>query len=481
MTAVSARQARRFPGLEGFIRPALPRSGPWRSLGATCLLAAGLLACSAASGVLAVVLTGAELRDGGRLGPLAQLCLLAGFLLTWPVLWGVMRLFHRRGPSTLLGPAPLVPAYLRGMAVMAAFALTGICIALLSIGAPQAGPGASPGMAAAVLLLLLVQTASEELVFRGYLLQQLAVRWRNPLGWALLPSVLFGLMHYTPSVPADAALMAMIRTGGLGLLLALVTARTGTLGAAMGIHFVNNVMAMLVVGSAESQLGLTLWQWPPMSFGLLDFVVMPLWLGVLGLACWKLLPVPTPQAAPARPGAPSTGTAAGHPLPPEGQAPAGAADTPVPWEEDTPAAGPCEATAHLPPAPETGRAGRRPEGGIVPDPDLPARQPGTGIATDPGPSARQPEGGIAPDPDPSTRRPEGGIADPGLPARQPEAGVTPGGKAHGLAPGGPGAAQAGAPATPEAGRADGRPAAVTPEAETPARWPAAGEERTPGG
>ncbi len=45
----------------------------------------------------------------------------------------------------------------------------------------------------------LIQTGAEELVFRGYLQQQLAARFASPLIWMVLPALIFGAVHYDPA------------------------------------------------------------------------------------------------------------------------------------------------------------------------------------------------------------------------------------------------------------------------------------------
>ena len=97
------------------------------------------------------------------------------------------------------------------------------------------------------LPLLLVQTAAEELAFRGFLMQCLAARFARPLVWFLLPALLFGALHWNPAeLGANASLVALSATV-IGLVLADVTAKTGNLSAAIGLHFANNVTSLLVV------------------------------------------------------------------------------------------------------------------------------------------------------------------------------------------------------------------------------------------
>ena len=50
---------------------------------------------------------------------------------------------------------------------------------------------------------ILLQTGAEELLFRGYLQQQFAARFKSAGPWLILPSVLFGLAHYDPSADVE--------------------------------------------------------------------------------------------------------------------------------------------------------------------------------------------------------------------------------------------------------------------------------------
>lgn len=111
------------------------------------------------------------------------------------------------------------------------------------------------------LVLIFIQTGTEEAIFRGYFLQQLAARFRSPLAWMVVPSLLFGLLHYSPAMPWQSALLMMAWATLFGLFTADLTARTGSLAAAWGFHFVNNVNALLIVGSKEAG-GLALWVMP---------------------------------------------------------------------------------------------------------------------------------------------------------------------------------------------------------------------------
>ena len=112
------------------------------------------------------------------------------------------------------------------------------------------------------LFFLLIQVSAEELLFRGYLQSQLAARGLHKSIWILLPSVLFGLLHYDPTVMGEAAPWIVIWTIGFGILAADLTARSGTLGPAIAFHFAVNFMAVTLIGFGDYLGGLTLYIYP---------------------------------------------------------------------------------------------------------------------------------------------------------------------------------------------------------------------------
>ncbi|MEC7765070.1 MAG: type II CAAX endopeptidase family protein [Pseudomonadota bacterium] len=98
------------------------------------------------------------------------------------------------------------------------------------------------------MLLIFLQTFAEEALFRGYLLQQLRARFASVFVWAVLPSLIFGLLHYDAATYGTMnALAYVINTTTTGILLCLITMRTGNLGAAAGLHFGNNA-ALIFIG-----------------------------------------------------------------------------------------------------------------------------------------------------------------------------------------------------------------------------------------
>ncbi|MDX1743992.1 MAG: type II CAAX endopeptidase family protein [Ruegeria sp.] len=132
------------------------------------------------------------------------------------------------------------------------------------------------------LFAVLIQTSAEEMLFRGYLQQSLAARFRSPVIWMGVPSVLFAAGHYAPGVSGENAALVAIWACIFGFLTADLTARAGTLGPAIAMHFLNNTVALVFISLPETLSGLALYLLPyDMSatgmlrqWLLVDFVVM---------------------------------------------------------------------------------------------------------------------------------------------------------------------------------------------------------------
>lgn len=220
-----------------------------------------------------------ELMSGST--PLAMYVLLASFGLISLSVFAVVRFLHKRGALTVFGPTMLaVPQFFR---VLGMLVLLGIVLMVL----PPYDMGGElvPNMAMGLWALLLplsllavfVQVSAEEIFFRGYLQQQLAARFSSPWVWMVLPSTLFAIGHYQPSEAGGNALIIAIWAGLFGLLMADLTARAGSIGPALAVHFLNNVTALLITALPDSLGGLALWHTP---FGMEDEAQLRAWLPV---------------------------------------------------------------------------------------------------------------------------------------------------------------------------------------------------------
>lgn len=253
---------------DAFVAPARPRRELWRLLPAGTIIVATYLGLLFLLGAY-LTQTYGPLIAGALLHRMAQgdspgvmLLLLWTFLglAAGPIL--AARLIHGRAAGTLFGPDPR-----RVLADFFAVALpvTGMHVLLLPLvlGSEDIRPGlnvaAFVGYLPFALPGLLIQTSAEEILFRGYLQQQLAARFAHPAVWMGLPSALFALGHYLPADYGANAWAVALWAGVFGLLAADLTARTGTLGAALGLHFANNVASLLLVGIERNLDGLSLW------------------------------------------------------------------------------------------------------------------------------------------------------------------------------------------------------------------------------
>lgn len=135
------------------------------------------------------------------------------------------------------------------------------------------------------LLAILVQVSAEEIAFRGYLQSQLAARFTSRWVWMVLPSLGFGALHYSSAAGPSAVLM-VIWAAAFGLIAADLTARSGSLGPAIALHFTHN--SGLLYASMEDNLSdLSLYLIPmTLSDTAALWPMMVLELGVIVLA-WR--------------------------------------------------------------------------------------------------------------------------------------------------------------------------------------------------
>jgi uncharacterized protein len=104
------------------------------------------------------------------------------------------------------------------------------------------------------LILTPIQTTSEELFFRGYLVQAGSLLSRNAIFLSLLSGVLFALPHIgNPEMAANFTIV-LLSYFVLGVFLAWISIKDGTIELAIGLHAANNLFAGLVVTFPQSAL-----------------------------------------------------------------------------------------------------------------------------------------------------------------------------------------------------------------------------------
>ncbi|MFI6818475.1 type II CAAX prenyl endopeptidase Rce1 family protein [Nonomuraea sp. NPDC050328] len=164
-----------------------------------------------------------------------------------PVVYGTAALIQRRRPGTLSSVAgrlrwgwmaqcagiAVVALLLGQIAMVSAFAATGE-----DLSGMFGWAGWATFLPALLVIVLLVpfQAATEEYIFRGWLVQAFGSYLRNPIYGILLGSLAFMSLHgYTGA--------GMIDVFSFGVVMGLLTVRTGGLEAAIAMHVINNVFA----------------------------------------------------------------------------------------------------------------------------------------------------------------------------------------------------------------------------------------------
>jgi membrane protease YdiL (CAAX protease family) len=99
------------------------------------------------------------------------------------------------------------------------------------------------------VLLIPIQTSSEEYIFRGYLMQGFANLAKNKWFPLLMTSVIFGGMHiFNPEV-SKIGYIVLVYYIGTGLFLGIITLMDEGMELALGFHAANNLVGALLVTS----------------------------------------------------------------------------------------------------------------------------------------------------------------------------------------------------------------------------------------
>lgn len=267
---------------------------PWRPLvGMLATIAAGLIV----GPLLALLVIGIGVQASGidtfwefvrgvealDVTPAVLLMVNISLALLIPITWLAVRLLHNLRPRWLGSVRPglrwRLLAVLCGWALVSTLLAYGIYAFLLPAQALPEGSGASEAVdttATTVAFLLVIvlttplQSAGEEYLFRGYLLQAFGAWVRAPWFTLLLTSLLFALAHGGQNAPLfiDRFLFGLV-AGGLVIY-------TGGLEAGIALHVVNNLVALGVAaatGSLSSTLGVTDASWAVLAVDTLQFVV----------------------------------------------------------------------------------------------------------------------------------------------------------------------------------------------------------------
>ncbi len=196
-------------------------------------------------------------------GPIDTMFILSGFSGLWLGVMAAGRWLHRQKFGAFFAPIPRLrpAAFLKGAGLgLACATLSALPVIFL---VDDIRPGLEPARLAVFLLplilLIFIQASAEELVFRGYLLQQLGAWSRHWLVWALLPSLLFGFVHYDPALPDGGGYYYVVAAVLMGLLFAAVVRRSGTLWSSIGLHMAINLFGLTMLGAEGVMSGTQMW------------------------------------------------------------------------------------------------------------------------------------------------------------------------------------------------------------------------------
>lgn len=254
---------------ENLVAPARAHAAAWRLLLGVSVGLISFVGLNYSYVKIAELLVGNEwlapiAQNGVNIGPGQTIFLLSTFSCMLAAVGLTVAVVHRANPLSLLGNTSkalkdfrmamiaLLPALVVIMIIQFLFegvqinVATKLWLTLLPLSLP----------------LVLLQVTAEEAVFRGYLQSQIAALGVHPVVWIMVPSVLFGMGHYNPDVVGYAAPFFVLWAIMFGALAADLTARTGSIGAAVAFHFMNNVIAILLIGLHDHLGGLALWVLP---------------------------------------------------------------------------------------------------------------------------------------------------------------------------------------------------------------------------
>ncbi|TFL18079.1 CPBP family intramembrane glutamic endopeptidase [Jannaschia formosa] len=255
------------PAFARFVAPARARASLWRLVFGVVTIAVvyvlGILAILGAVWGLVgnAGLTGWMQRIALADTPTAVLLMLGTFVGMFGGTVVAARLVHKRAPATLTGDR-LWPGFALGTGVAAAIFGLSFLFPLPFEPVRNVPLDIFLTFLPLALLGLLLQTGAEEVLFRGYLQQQLAARFDHPAVWIVLPSLVFGALHYNPALAGPNALWLVAAATLFGLVAADLTRVTGSIGVAWGVHFANNAAAILILALNGSLSGLSLWKTP---------------------------------------------------------------------------------------------------------------------------------------------------------------------------------------------------------------------------
>ncbi len=104
------------------------------------------------------------------------------------------------------------------------------------------------------LILTFIQTSTEELFFRGYIIQGFGNKIKNPITLSLISGILFMIPHLGNPEVSQSIILLPLYYFGVGFLFALITIKSNGLELAIGAHAANNFFGSYVLNFKGSVL-----------------------------------------------------------------------------------------------------------------------------------------------------------------------------------------------------------------------------------
>ncbi len=200
------------------------------------------------------------LLDPAILGPIPYYVILnVSFILFFAGIWLAAVAIHRRPLRSVVTARPNIHWQRMGLGFVVWFLLGILGSAVEYLIWPETfsyhlEPATFLLFAFIALILTPIQTTSEELFFRGYLVQAGSLISRNAIFLSLLSGVLFALPHIGNPELAANFYVVLLAYFVLGAFLAAISILDGTIELAIGVHAANNLFAGLVVTFPQSAL-----------------------------------------------------------------------------------------------------------------------------------------------------------------------------------------------------------------------------------
>lgn len=190
-----------------------------------------------------------------------MLALMMGmFVFTFLFLWFALKFFHKKNLTSIITGF----ANIRWKRYLFSFSIWStliIIVTLISyVTSPQDmeirfEPSKFIVLLIVAVIFVPIQTATEELIFRGYLMQGIGLIFKNGIFPLIITSVLFGLMHGSnPESKAHGLLIMMPYYILFGAFLGVLTLLDEGTELAMGIHCANNLISSLLITTKNSVL-----------------------------------------------------------------------------------------------------------------------------------------------------------------------------------------------------------------------------------